>query len=58
MIFATTRERRAKQQSGSFACTVCESEVLRWSDRYDFVGWLLVTKRPTRSERPSAMASG
>jgi hypothetical protein len=58
MIYAATRERRTKPQNGTFACTICESEVLRWSDRHDFVNWLLVTKRPTRSERQSAMASG
>jgi hypothetical protein len=58
MIYAATRERRTKPQNGTFTCTVCESEVLAWSDRYDFVDWLLVTKRPARSERRNAMASG
>jgi hypothetical protein len=58
MIYGATRERRTRPQTGTFACTICESEVLAWSDHYDFADWLLVTKRPTRSERQSVMASG
>ncbi len=58
MIYGATRERRPKPQAGAFTCTICESEVLTWSDYFDFVDWLLVTKRPTKSERRSVMASG
>ncbi len=46
-----------KQQTGTFACAVCESEVLRWSDTYDFRDWLLVTKRPATMERRELRSS-
>jgi hypothetical protein len=58
MIYGATRERRTRPQTGAFACTICESEVLTWSDYYNFVDWLLMTKRPTKSERKSVVASG
>ena len=51
MIYGATRERRNKPQAGAFACAVCEAEVLRWSDTYDFSDWLMVTKRPARAHR-------
>jgi hypothetical protein len=58
MIFGATREKRTKQQNGTFNCTVCESEVLTWSDAYDYVDWLMVTKRPAaRTERQRAEVS-
>jgi hypothetical protein len=57
MIYGATRDKRPKQQTGRFACVVCESEVLRWSDYYDFSDWLLVTKPPTSwSAREAAAA--
>ena len=56
MVYGATREKRTKPQSGAFTCTVCESEVLRWSDTYDFSDWLMVTKRPVRVN-PSVSSS-
>ena len=58
MIFGTTRERRAKPQAGAFSCTVCETEVLRWSDRCDFSDWMMVTKPPTRPATSASTLSG
>ena len=59
MIYGTTRERRTKPQAGTFSCTVCESEVLRWSDHCDFSDWMMVTKPPTQqSARATAISVG
>ena len=57
MIYGATREKRMKPQSGAFMCTVCESEVLRWSDSYDFSDWLMVTKPPASMQRREVRAS-
>jgi len=57
MIYGATRERRPKQQTGAFACVVCESEVLRWSDCHDFSDWLLVTKPPAGRSAKEAGAT-
>jgi len=57
MIYGVTRERRPNQQTGTFACVVCESEVLRWSDCYDFSEWLLVTKVPSSRSAKEATAA-
>ena len=54
MIYGTTRERRTKPQAGAFSCTICESEVLRWSEYCDFSDWMMVTKPPTT--RPATLA--
>jgi hypothetical protein len=56
MVYGATREQHMKQQSGVFTCTVCETEVLRWSDSYDFSDWLLVTKPPASAQRRHARA--
>ena len=58
MIFGATREKRTKQQNGVFTCAICDSEVLKWSDSYDFVDGLMVTKPPSRTGRPRAEVSG
>ncbi len=57
MIFGATRERRKTPQRGTFSCTVCESEVLRWSDTYEFSDWLMVTKQPATMQRREARSS-
>jgi hypothetical protein len=57
MIYCTTRERRKKPQTGAFTCTMCGTEVLSWSDTYEFSDWLMVTKPPTSVRRRDVRAS-
>lgn len=39
MNYTATKEELENKRSGSFACTVCDAEVHRWSGRTDFFDW-------------------
>ena len=50
MILRRDQGKATKPQTGALTVTICESEVLTWSDYYDFADWLLVTSvRPSQS---------
>ena len=45
MNYAATREEHQDNRSGSFKCTVCDTEVHTWSGYHDFFNWEAIKMR-------------
>lgn len=52
MNYSATKEEHSEKRSGSFSCSICESEVHTWSGYHSFFGWRAVeTRSPVFGKR-------